>query len=117
MVNECIRYLINTKNRIFGILECEQSKKAMTFSQIATTNESLCWARMDKRFEGRANVLAAKEILKMGFGRIDVLEAKASQMFSVIPGIYKLASSNYPAINIQNTSEGFATDGKFANVS
>ena len=99
-----------------GILECEQSKKTMTFSHITTKNESLCWARMDKPFEGRANVLAAKEILKMGFGTIDVMEAKASQMFSVIPGIYKLASSNYPAINIQNTAEGFATDGKWIRV-
>lgn len=96
----------------WGCLRDVATQRDVTFELVETKNDSFLWARVPKSFDGKSNVLLADELIALKFDRIDVLEAHASQLNCIPPGVYKLTSDNYPKLSISNYPVGFAAQGR-----
>ena len=97
---------------IWGCLRDVSTQRDVTFELIEATNVSFVWAHISKPFDGKSAVLLADELVKLKCKQIDILEAHASQLNCITPGVYKLTSDNYPTLDIRKYPSGFAAQGK-----
>ena len=96
---------------VWGVLRDVGTQRDVTFEIIETTNDSFLWAHVTKPFDGKSSVLLADELIGLKCERVDILEAHASQLNCITPGVYKLTSDNYPALSIPRYPSGFAAQG------
>ena len=66
---------------------------------------------MSKAFTGEAAICLADKIEELKLTRIEVCEAFASQMESVVPGLYKVVSENYPKTDCPNFPSHLSAQG------
>ena len=102
---------VEEMNEVGTVTEVETGRKGRFFE---VEGQNFIWASFPKTFDASSMNEMAKTICEMNFKSILILEAQASQVAGIRPGIYQISIGKQQ--NLPKLPSGFAAQGKLINV-
>ena len=98
---------VEEMNEVGTVTEVETGRKGRFFE---IRGQNFIWASFPKSFDASSMNEMAKTICEMNFKSILILEAQASQVAGIRPGIYQISIGKQQ--NLPKLPSGFAAQGK-----
>lgn len=100
---------VEEMNEVGTVTEVETGRKGRFFE---IEGQNFIWASFPKSFDASSMNEMAKTICEMNFKSILILEAQASQVAGIRPGIYQISIGKQQ--NLPKLPSGFAAQGELA---
>ena len=103
---------VDEMTEVGTVTEVETGRKGRFFE---IKNQNFIWASFPKAFDASSMNEMAKTICEMNFKSILILEAQASQVAGIRPGIYQISIGKQQ--NLPRLPTGFAAQGELSYLS